>query len=143
MDVLGAETIFKRKKRENVLILGDKGYDSEPLHEVASGNGLEFYVPVRDFHVKKPSGKHRQQCWKNPPAEASRRSLVESVIRSLKSRFKSLRSRLPCMKKRELAWHVLVYNMERARSRGVNFLFYLFRITILDRPPERALSRME
>ena len=34
-DVLGARTMLKRTKIKNVIVLGDKGYDSEPLHVIA------------------------------------------------------------------------------------------------------------
>ena len=126
-DVLGATTMFKRAKHKHVLVLGDRGYDSEPLHEIAAEKLLQFYAPVRDFHVKKPSGKHRRRCWSSPPAKASRRSLVESAIRSLKSRFKSLRSRLHFLKKRELAWHILIHNMERASVQSLKALLTLLK----------------
>lgn len=116
-DVIGAATMFKRTKRRDVLVLADKGYDSESLHALAREQGMEFYAPVRDFKVKRPGGRFRKQAWKDPPSQKSRRCLVESAIRSLKNRFKSLRSRLHFMKKRELAWIVLLHNLERASQR--------------------------
>ena len=45
-DVLGFETMIKRSKLKNVLILADKGYDSEPLHELVAKNGNLMYAPV-------------------------------------------------------------------------------------------------
>ena len=124
-DVLGAVSMFKRTKHKDILVLADKGYDSEPLHKVAEENLLQLYNPVRDFHVKKPRGKHRRRCWSSPPAKASQRSIVESTIRSLKSRFRSLRSKPQFMKKRELAWHILLYNMERASAQSLKALLRL------------------
>lgn len=110
-DVLGAESIFKRVKIKNVLVLGDKGYDSEPLHEIAKLNGINLYAPVRNSQRNSPRGKYRKICAKKPPINKGMRSIVESVIRSLKVRINSLRSRLPYMKKREFAWHILLYNL--------------------------------
>src|SRR3989338_8641185 len=66
-DVKGAEKIFKRNKIKNIIGLGDKGYDSEQLHEIARSNGITFYAPVRKMDKKarknkKPKGKHRREC---------------------------------------------------------------------------------
>ena len=46
-DVKEAERIFKRNNFKNIIGLGDKGFDSEPLHEIARTNGITFYAPVR------------------------------------------------------------------------------------------------
>src|SRR4030042_657584 len=47
-DVKLAEKIFKRNAIKNISGVGDKGFDSEPLHEIARANGISFYAPVRD-----------------------------------------------------------------------------------------------
>ncbi len=111
-DVIGAESIFKRMKYKHILVLGDKGYDSEPLHRVAEQEGFLLYAPPRDSSRKSPRGKHRKRCARYPPDGKGMRSIVESVIRSLKSRSVSLKSRLHYMKKREFAWKILSYNIE-------------------------------
>lgn len=111
-DVLGATTMFRRMPYKHVLVLGDKGYDSEPLHEIAEGNGLLLYADVRKSSRSSPNGRHRKRCARNPPAQKGKRSIAESVIRSLKVRINSLRCRLHYMKKREFAWHILAYNLE-------------------------------
>jgi len=46
-DVKVAEKIFKRNEIKNIIGLGDRGYDSENLHEIARANGITFYAPVR------------------------------------------------------------------------------------------------
>jgi len=48
--VLGAKTVFQRLKHKNqdILILGDKGYDSEKLHKLVACLGNHFYAPVRN-----------------------------------------------------------------------------------------------
>ena len=124
-DTLGAATMLKRAKIKNVLVLADKGYDSEPLHQLAREKGLTFHAPVRDFKVKRPKGRYRRQSHENPPPEKNRQCLVESTIRSLKNKFKTLRSRLHYMKKRELAWIVLVHNMDRLASQSIKALLAL------------------
>ena len=46
-DVLGAKTMINRLKHKGVLILADKGYDSEELHKLAFKKGNLLYAPVR------------------------------------------------------------------------------------------------
>jgi len=111
-DVLGAATMLKRTKIKHVLVLGDKGYDSEPLHRIAEKNDLLLFAPVRSSPRKTPKGKHRKRCKNNPPENKGMRNIVEAVIRSLKVRINSLKCRLHFMKKREFAWHILTYNLE-------------------------------
>lgn len=131
-DVLGARTMFKRFKHREVLILADKGYDSEQLHELVAESGNKFYAPVRDFKVKKPKGYYRRRCVQSHELY-NQRNLVESIIRSLKVRIRNLRSKLHYMKKREFAWHIITYNLEML-SQSINALFkLLITATIWDR----------
>ena len=132
-DVLGAETIFKRLKHIPETILGDKGYDSEKLHKLLFEKSVSFHAPVRDFKVKKPRGKHRRRCLQ-PHPERGMRSIAESVIRSLKVRLRNLRSNKHWMKKRELGWHVITYNLEKLARQAKAYLISLLRaITIWDK----------
>ena len=69
-DVLGASTMIKRFKHKNVLVLADRGYDSEPLHEKVFASGNIMYAPTRNFKVKKPN---KQQPTPNrPPLQTCR-----------------------------------------------------------------------
>ncbi len=131
-DVLGATTMIKRFKQENVLILADKGYDSEKLHELVAESGNEFYAPVRDFNVKRPKGYHRRKCIQEHK-QYNQRNLVESTIRSLKVRIRNLRNKQHWMKKRELGWHILTYNLEKLEQATKKLLALLLRNSILDR----------
>ena len=136
-DVLGAETIFKRLKHVPDVILGDKGYDSENLHEILFQKKVLFHAPVRDFKVKKPRGKHRRKCVLKNPCY-NQRNIVESTIRSLKIRLKSLRSKLHFMKKRELGWHIITYNLEKLTQQTKAYWILLLRaIIIWDRAKKR------
>ena len=132
-DVLGAKTMFKRMKNKNILILADRGYDSEPLHKIAKEKGNLMFAPVRDFHVRKPGGSNRRRCSKGNK-QYSRRNTVESVIHSLKSRFTSLRSKKACLKKRELAWQVIVYNLQKISKQLAAYLKLLFNCLFRTRP---------
>lgn len=110
-DTLGARTMFQRLKLKNMLVLADRGYDSESLHQVAEQQKITLYAPVRNYHVKKPHGKHRRRCSKGN-IQYSRRNCVESLIHSFKTtRVNHLRSKKAYMKKREIAWQILTYNL--------------------------------
>ena len=68
-DVKIAERIFKRNKIKNIFSLGDRGYDSEHLHEIAREHGIDFFAPVRKMNKKafknqRPKGFYRRQCKK-------------------------------------------------------------------------------
>jgi len=122
-DVLGAKEIFKRTRLKKVKILGDKGYDSEELHEIARQKGFELFAPVRKSSRKSPKGFWRRKC-KGGDSDYSRRSTVESVMHAFKSQTRSLRSKLHYMKKKELALSVLIYNIEKM----IDILQTFFRI---------------
>ena len=114
-DVLGAATIFKRMILKNVLILADKGYDSEKLHKLAKRMGNILYAPVRN-KTKIPKGINRKRCAKGNE-QYSRRNTVESLMHALKSMKAQLRSKLHHTKKREFGWMVLLFNMKRMINR--------------------------
>ena len=141
-DTLGAASMIKRLKHQNVLILADKGYDNEPLHELVTKTGNLLYAPVRDFHVKKPKGRHRKRCSLGHE-QYSQRNIVESINFSLKSRFRSLRSKLHYMKKREFAWKIITYNLEKLSQATKALLYLLYRAIILDKADFTAVSRKE
>jgi hypothetical protein len=138
-DILGASTMMKRFKQKDVLVLADKGYDSEHLHQEIAASGNLLYAPVRDFRVKKPKGLHRRRCSKGLE-KYHQRNIVESINFSLKSRFRSLRSKIHYMKKREFGWKIITYNMEKL-SQSVNALLKLFlRILFWDKAVFSALE---
>lgn len=130
-DTIGATTIIKRLKHKNVLILADRGYDSEPLHNLVAESGNLMFAPIRDFHVKKLK-KHRRRCSEGHELY-HQRNIVESVNFSLKSRFRSLRSKLHFMKKREFMWKVITYNLEKLSQRVNSLLKLIFQLLFLDR----------
>ena len=121
-DVKIAERIFKRNTLQNIFGLGDKGYDSEPLHEIARENGIDFFAPVREmnkraFKDQRPKGFYRRQCKESPPKNKGMRSIVENVNYVLKgTQIESLRSKKHFMRERELGWHLIVYNIKKVIS---------------------------
>ena len=132
-DVLGAKTIFRRIKVKETLILADKGYDAEELHKIVAKSNNMFFAPIRKSSRNRPKGWLRRKAFDNPPAEKGMRSIVESVIRSLKVRINALRSRLHYMKKREFMWHVIIYNLEKGLQNLKALLKLIFQLAFLDR----------
>ena len=130
-DTLGAETIFKRFKHKNVLILADKGYDSEPLHKLVAKSGNQFFAPVRDFKVKRPKGHYRRNCIEGHE-QYFQRNIVESINFSLKSKWRTLRCKLHYMKKREFAWKVITYNLEKLTDNAKALIKLLLELIFWD-----------
>ncbi len=112
-DIIAAEKIFKRNSLSGIKILADKGYDSEPLHNLVRKKGGTFFAPVRASPRKNPKGFFRKKCVKGDK-QYSMRNIVETVNSVLKRvQITALRAKKAFMKKRELAWHVLLYNIKR------------------------------
>lgn len=140
-DVKIAERIFKRNKIKNIYGLGDKGYDSENLHEIARANGINFFAPTRKmdkraFSRKKPKGFYRRKCKENPPKFKGMRSIVENINYVLKgTQIASLRSKKHSMRERELGWHLIFYNIKKIMrltesNELQTFLFFQIRIYV-------------
>jgi hypothetical protein len=112
---VGKKLIGKTKLRR-VKFVGDKGYPDYKYEELAKANQNNFISPSKDY-----KGKCRHNNYKRQRKEANyqsnkaiyrRRPIVESVFSSMKRvQDLKLRSRLPFMKKREMGWHVLLYNI--------------------------------
>lgn len=130
-DVIAAEQIFKRFNVKNIEILADKGYDSEPLHELVRKKKGVLYAPVRRRNKrslrKRPKGRYRRECMKLP-SYIGERSIVESVNFSLKKKqIPYLNSKKEYMGKREFAWHMIVYNirmnLKKDKEKQTNLIF--------------------
>jgi len=140
-DVKQAEKIFKRNDIPNIIGLGDKGFDSEPLHETARANGITFYAPVRKMNKrayknKKPSGFYRRQCVIMPKFKGMR-SIVETVNSALKrTQINYLRSKKHFMRERELGWQIVYYNIKRKIkvSHGKSIQTFFIRVYLLSFP---------
>lgn len=138
-DVKIAERIFKRNTIKGIRGLGDKGYDSEPLHEIARANGIIFYAPLRKMDKKalknkRPGGKYRRECAESPPEDKGMRSIVENSNYVLKgTQINYLRSKKHSMRERELGWHIIYFNIKKnivlSDSKIIQtFLFFQVRI---------------
>ena len=117
-DVKGAEKIFRRFSMKGLIVLADKGYDSEKLHEIVRNKKGVLYAPVRKMNKKaysynKPKGKYRRECVKLPEFIGMRsiNETVNSVLKRTQIHF--LRSKKCVMKKKEFGWNVIAYNIKR------------------------------
>jgi len=117
-DVKLAEKIFKRNTIKNIRGLGDKGFDSENLHEIARANGINFYAPIRKmdkrgYKDQKPKGFYRRKCLEEPK-DYNMRNINETVNSVLKrTQIHFLRSKKDSMKEKEFGWQVVWYNLKR------------------------------
>jgi hypothetical protein len=111
-ETIGAKQMLKRNTFHDDKMLGDKGYDSEPLHELARDRGLVLFAPVRKSSRKRPKGFYRRHCTLGD-VDYSQRNNVESFNHEFKSRHDALRSKLPHMKKKEVALQLFITNLEK------------------------------
>ena len=115
-DTYVGKKLIRRTKLSRVKFVGDKGYPDYKYEELAKAKQNNFISPPKEY-----KGKCRQNNYKRRRKEANyqankgvynRRPIVESVFSSMKRvQDLKLRSRLPFMKKREMGWHVLLYNI--------------------------------
>ena len=132
-DVKLAEKIFKRNTLKNIIGLGDKGFDSENLHEIARAKGITFYAPVRERNkrslLRRPKGKYRRECVELPEFYNKRNinETVNSVLKRTQIHF--LRSKKDSMKEKEFGWQVVWYNIKRkiivSKGNGSQTFFWL------------------
>ena len=133
-DVKIAERIFKRNNIKDITGLGDRGYDSENLHEIARANGITFYAPVRKmdkrgYKNQKPKGKYRRECLVLPDFKGMRwiSETVNSVLK--RTQISALKSKKCFMKQREFGWNIIYYNIKRkikiSKEENIQTFFYL------------------
>ena len=143
-DAKVAKRIFRRNNLNGIKVLADKGYDSEPLHEIVREKGGMMFAPPRkkwkNSLRKYPKGPNRKRCL-NLPEFMGQRSIIESVNFSLKKKqITALSCKKEFMKKREFAWHAVLYNIrmrinnKKSNSVGkateLKINFFLLRIEI-------------
>lgn len=125
-DIVAAKQFAKRNLLKGTTVLCDGGYDCEDFHRQIFEKGGKLYAPVRKMNkrsLKKfPKGWFRKSCLELPNF-MGQRSIIECVNSVLKRRFlNSLRSKTDRMKKREFAWTVIIYNLDRKLRLGNNLL---------------------
>ena len=117
-DSFVAKKLLKKIKFQKCKILADKGYPNYNFIDEMKAKQNNFISPPKNY-----SGKCRHNNFKRERKTRNfesnkqiyrRRVIVESVFSSLKRKQQlKLRSRLSHMKKREMGWHILFYNIRR------------------------------
>jgi hypothetical protein len=126
-DSFVAKKLLKRIKFRRCKILADKGYQDYSFADTAKQRENNFISPPKNYRGKcRHNNFARARKIANYESNKGiyrRRGIVESVFSSLKRKqHLKLRSRIDYMKKREMSWHILYYNLRRNMEfRGVQF----------------------
>lgn len=117
-DSFVAKKLLKKIKFRKCKLLADKGYPNYDFIDDMKAKQNNFISPPKNY-----GGKCRHNNFKRQRKIANfesnkniyrRRVIVECVFSSLKRKQNlKLRSKLSHMKKREMGWHVLFYNVRR------------------------------
>lgn len=117
-DSFVAKKLLKKIKFRRCKILADKGYPNYDFIEIAKTKQNNFISPPKNYGEKcRRNNFNRRRKIANFESNKliyRRRVIVECVFSSLKRKQSlKLRSRLSHMKKREMGWHILFYNVRR------------------------------
>jgi len=120
--------LFKRSKLKNVDILADKGYYWFDLFYLAKIKSNKLIVPPKNYGTKCLHNRYKRRnfhnCYYENEDKYTLRNNVEGVFSSLKRvQGLRLRSKLSFMKKRELAWNIVWYNIRKKIS--LHLIFFL------------------
>jgi|GEM_PF-2103698 len=115
-DSFVGKKLIKKFKFKRVKIVADKGYPDYKFMEMAKENQNNFISPPKDYKGKCKHNNfkrlRKERNYQSNKRVYNRRPIVESVISSIKRvQDPKLRSKLPYMKKREMGWHILLYNI--------------------------------
>ena len=117
-DSFVAKKLLKKIKFKKCKILADKGYPNYDFIELSKTNQNNFISPPKNYGEKcrRNNLKRRKKIvnFESNKPIYRRRVIVECVFSSLKRKQSlKLRSKLSYMKKREMGWHILFYNVRR------------------------------
>ena len=117
-DSFVAKKLLKKIKFKKSKILSDKGYPNYDFIDDAKKRMNNFISPPKNYGGKcRHNNFKRERKFRNFESNKNiyrRRVIVESIFSSLKRKQQlKLRSKLSHMKKREIGWHILYYNIRR------------------------------
>lgn len=117
-DSFVAKKLLKKIKFKRCKVLADKGYPDYNFIETSKIKQNNFISPPKNYSGRcRHDNFKRERKIRNFESNKNiyrRRVIVECVFSSLKRKQQlKLRSRLPYMKKREMGWHILFYNIRR------------------------------
>ena len=135
-DSFVGKKLLKKIKFRRCKVLADKGYPNYDFIDMMKEKQNNFISPPKNYAGKcRHDNFKRKRKIKNFESNSGiyrRRVIVECVFSSLKRKQNlKLRSRLSYMKKREMGWHILFYNMRRnivfdGNNVQENLSFYFF-----------------
>ena len=146
-DSFVADKLLKRTKLRRCKILADKGYPKYSFIDDMKEKENNFISPPKNCGRKcrRNNFKRRRKIanFESNKKIYRRRAIVECVFSSLKRKQNlKLRSRLSFMKKREMGWHILYYNLRRniefdgkTAKESLAFFILIFEICIT---PDKA-----
>ena len=135
--------LFNRFKLRDLIVLADKGYYWFDLFNLLKAKNLSLVVPPKNYGPNRHSTKRLirlkfHKTYENNKELYSLRNNVESVFSSLKRvQGLKIRSRIGFMKKREMGWQILWYNIRKKLSL---LIILLQRIIKIQRNPLRFLK---
>ena len=109
-DTKDVKYLIKRIKRKPRILVADKAYDSEAIHEFASNIGIKTFIPLkknakRGFYRFKSSKNFRLRTY-------HRREMVESVFSALKRKFGSyVRAKKIQTQRAEIFCRLILHNI--------------------------------
>jgi len=117
-DSFVAKKLLKKIKFTRCRILADKGYPNYEFIDLSKTKQNNFISPPKNYGGKcRHNNFKRERKIRNFESNKTiyrRRVIVECVFSSLKRKQNlKLRSKLGYMKKREIGWHILFYNIRR------------------------------
>ena len=125
--------LFKRFEYKNCMVLADKGYYYFDLYELIKSKGGTLVVPPKNYGKKclkrNIIRKQFQDSFYQNERKYLLRNNVESVFSSLKRvQGLKIRSKIHFMKKRELAWHMIWYNLRKKLCKQIFFSIIFIKI---------------
>jgi len=148
-DCFVAKKLLKKTELKKCKILADKGYPNYDFIELMKTRQNNFISPPKNYGEKcRHNNFKRERKIRNFESNKGiyrRRVIVESVFSSLKRKQNlKLRSKLSFMKKREMGWHILYYNLRRNIilegnnvQKSLSFFILIFEICVT---PDKAMS---
>ena len=150
-DSFVAKKLLKKIKFKRCKILADKGYPDYYFAELSKTKQNNFISPPKNYGGKcRHNNFKRERKIRNYESNKKiyrRRVIVECVFSSLKRKQNlKLRSKLSYMKKREMGWHILFYNIRRniefnGRNFRENLSFFIFIFEIYVTPDRAQKSQ--
>lgn len=113
--------LFNRFKLKNLIVLADKGYYWFDLFDLLKSKNNILVVPPKNYGTKCLHKRSRRrnfhQTYENNKEFYALRNNIESVFSSLKRvQGLKIRSRKSFMKKREMGWQIIWYNIRKKLS---------------------------